>query len=74
MGRNSLKQTARRRADQTGSVALSTWVNEIAPAPNEMTPPTCVAARKNPCDESVLMLSNESLGVLRSPVAHSINT
>jgi hypothetical protein len=33
-----------------------------------------VAARKKPCDESVLMLSKESLGVLRSPVAHSRST
>eukprot|EP00978_Attheya_sp_CCMP212_P026128 scaffold85281_cov58-Attheya_sp.AAC.2 len=34
-------------ADQTGSVALRMWVKEIAPAPKEMTPATCVAARKN---------------------------
>ena len=35
-------------------------VKLIAPAPNEMTPATCVAARKKPCDESVLMFPSES--------------
>jgi len=31
IGRNCPKQTARMSADQTGSVALSTCVNEMAP-------------------------------------------
>ena len=47
-GRKSRKTTAEMRADQTGSVALSTCVNEIAPRPKEMTPPTWVPARRRP--------------------------
>ena len=47
-GRKSRKHTAEMRADQTGSVALSTCVNEIAPRPKEMTPPTCVPVRRVP--------------------------
>ena len=45
-GRKSRNTMAEMRADQTGSVALSTCVNEIAPRPKEMTPPTCVPARR----------------------------
>mmetsp|Transcript_1994 Transcript_1994/g.2803 ORF Transcript_1994/g.2803 Transcript_1994/m.2803 type:complete len:92 (+) Transcript_1994:854-1129(+) len=46
-GRNSLNPTAKISADHTGSVALRMWVKLMAPAPNEITPPTCVAAKKN---------------------------
>ena len=45
-GRKSRKTMAEMRADQTGSVALRTCVNEMAPRPKEMTPPTCVPARR----------------------------
>ncbi len=70
MGRNSPNPIARIRADQTGSVAFRMCVNEMAPAPNETTPATWVAARKKACELSVLMLSNESLGALRRPESH----
>merc|ERR1719387_3040298 len=73
-GRKSRKSTAESSADQTGSVALSTCVNEMAPNPKEMTPPTCVPASSTPDGASSLMLSHESLGALRSPVLHRKKT
>ena len=68
IGRNSRKTAALINADHTGSVALRTWVNEIAPRPNEMTPPTCVPASSTPDGASSLIDFHESRGVLRSPV------
>ena len=68
IGRNSRKTAALISADHTGSVALRTWVNEIAPRPNEMTPPTCVPASSTPDGASSLIDFHESRGVLRSPV------
>mmetsp|Transcript_32848 Transcript_32848/g.79496 ORF Transcript_32848/g.79496 Transcript_32848/m.79496 type:complete len:226 (+) Transcript_32848:524-1201(+) len=69
-GKNSLNPTASIIADQTGSVAFRMCVKEMAPAPNEMTPATCVAAKKNACELNVLTLSNDNLGALRNPDAH----
>ena len=74
IGRNSRKTAALINADHTGSVALSTWVNEIAPRPNEMTPPTCVPASSTPDGASSLIDFHESRGVLRSPVDQRRNT
>mmetsp|Transcript_16033 Transcript_16033/g.25626 ORF Transcript_16033/g.25626 Transcript_16033/m.25626 type:complete len:222 (+) Transcript_16033:361-1026(+) len=42
----------------------------MAPAPNEITPPTCVAERKKAEGARVLRLSRESLGAFLRPVAH----
>ena len=49
-------------------------VNEIAPAPNEMTPPTCPAVVTAADESSVRTLPSESLGALRSPDAQSSAT
>ena len=51
---------AEMRADQTGSVALSTCVKEIAPRPNEMTPPTCVPASRMPRNKNYAAVEKET--------------
>jgi hypothetical protein len=46
-GNITRKNTPNSNADQTGSVALTICVKLMAPAPKDITPNTCVAAKKN---------------------------
>ena len=61
------RMIADRKHVNTGSAALTIWVNETAPAPAETTAPMWPRAWQKAIGSNVLMASKLSLGGLRMP-------